>query len=148
MKSTSEPATYRQLFDNMVHDIELLLEDLPAEALLWKPFEHSPWRGPAGSLGWLIAHAISSTYYLLRRAEWMMGRLEWNAVDGTREAKSLARLTTIRSICWHALDACKATSINFLTASLLKTSRPAAPTRSNQDASSQRAMTSSMPLST
>ncbi|MEJ5249741.1 MAG: DinB family protein [Caldilinea sp.] len=82
MTPTSELATYRRMFDAMVNDIELLLEDLPAKALLWKPFEHSPWRGPAGSLGWLIAHAISSTYYLLRRAEWMMGRLDWSAVDG------------------------------------------------------------------
>lgn len=66
----------------MVGDIELLLDGAPAAALLWKPFEQSPWRGPAGSLGWLIAHAISSTYYLLRRAEWTMGRIEWSAVDG------------------------------------------------------------------
>jgi hypothetical protein len=82
MPAPSELATYRQLFENMTGDIELLLDDLPADALLWKPFEHSPWRGPSGSLGWLIAHAISSTYYLLRRAEWTMGRIEWRAVDG------------------------------------------------------------------
>jgi len=82
MTAPSELATYRQLFNNMAGDINLLLDDLPAEALLWKPFEFSPWRGPAGSLGWLIAHAISSTYYLLRRAEWIMGRIEWQAVDG------------------------------------------------------------------
>ncbi len=82
MTITSELATYRQLFDNMAGDLELLLDDLPAEALLWKPFERSPWRGEAGSLGWLIAHAISSTYYLLRRAEWTMGRTAWEAVDG------------------------------------------------------------------
>lgn len=82
MNATSELATYRRFFDNMAGDIDLLLADLPAEALLWKPFEHSPWRGPAGSLGWLIAHAISSTYYLLRRAEWTMARIEWDAVNG------------------------------------------------------------------
>jgi hypothetical protein len=82
MSASSELATYRQLFTNMAGDIELLLDDLPAEALLWKPFEHSPWRGPSGSLGWLIAHAVSSTYYLLRRAEWTMGRIAWDAVDG------------------------------------------------------------------
>ena len=82
MNATSELATYRRFFDNMAGDIDLLLADLPAEALLWKPFEHSPWRGPAGSLGWLIAHAISSTYYLLRRAEWTMARIEWEAVNG------------------------------------------------------------------
>ena len=82
MTATSEVDTYRQLFENMAGDIELLLDDVPAEALLWRPFERSPWRGPSGSLGWLIAHSISSTYYLLRRAEWTMGRIEWNAVDG------------------------------------------------------------------
>ncbi|MFO7634143.1 MAG: DinB family protein [Caldilinea sp.] len=82
MTATSEVDTYRQLFENMAGDIELLLDDVPAEALLWKPFETSPWRGPSGSLGWLIAHSISSTWYLLRRAEWTMGRIEWNAVDG------------------------------------------------------------------
>lgn len=82
MNASSELATYRQLFANMVGDIDLLLDDLPAEALLWKPFDRSPWRGPSGSLGWLIAHAVSSTYYLLRRAEWTMGRIGWDAVDG------------------------------------------------------------------
>lgn len=82
MTTTSEIGAYRRLFENMVGDIELLLDGAPAAALLWKPFEHSPWRGPCGSLGWLIAHSISSTYYLLRRAEWTMGRIEWSAVDG------------------------------------------------------------------
>lgn len=82
MTTTSETGVYRRLFENMVGDIELLLDGAPAAALLWKPFAHSPWRGPAGSLGWLIAHSISSTYYLLRRAEWTMGRIEWSAVDG------------------------------------------------------------------
>lgn len=82
MTATSELATYRQMFENMTGDIDALLDELPADALLWKPFDSSPWRGPSGSLGWLIAHAISSTYYLLRRAEWTMGRMEWSAVDG------------------------------------------------------------------
>jgi hypothetical protein len=82
MTATSELATYRQLFGNMAGDIDLLLDGLPAEALLWKPFEQSPWRGPAGSVGWLAAHAISSTWYLLRRAEWTLGRIEWDGVNG------------------------------------------------------------------
>ncbi len=86
MSTTSELAIYRQLFANMAGDIDLLLDGLPAEALHWKPFEHSPWRGPSGSLGWLVAHAISSTWYLLRRAEWTMGRLEWDAVNGDEGA--------------------------------------------------------------
>lgn len=82
MTATSEIATYRQMFANMAGDIDNLLDGLPAEALLWKPFESSPWQGPAGRLGWLAAHAISSTYYLLHRAEWIMGRIDWSAVQG------------------------------------------------------------------
>ncbi|MBX3001124.1 MAG: DinB family protein [Caldilineaceae bacterium] len=82
MADTSEIGTYRRLFAQKYREIEELLFKLPAEALLWKPFEQSPWRGPAGSLGWLIAHAVSSTVYLLRRAEWQMGKIPWTAVDG------------------------------------------------------------------
>lgn len=79
---TSEIATYRKLFDNQYDDLEQLLADLPSEALLWKPFEQSPWQGPSNSLGKIVAHAVSSTVYLLRRAEYTMGRCEWNEVDG------------------------------------------------------------------
>ena len=79
---TSELGTYRRLFDEKYAELEELLADLPAEALLWRPFSVSPWKGEAGSLGWLIAHGMSSTVYLLRRAEWAMGRIEWDAVDG------------------------------------------------------------------
>jgi len=78
----SEIATYRRVFDSKYKEIEALLADLPAAALTWKPFEESPWKGPSGSLGWLIAHNVSSTVYLLRRAEWQMGRIEWEAVNG------------------------------------------------------------------
>jgi hypothetical protein len=80
--STAEIATYRRMFDDLLGDVEKLLEGLPAEALLWQPFEHSPWQGPSGRLGWLVAHALSSTYYLLHRAEYSMGRREWAAVEG------------------------------------------------------------------
>jgi len=79
---TSEIAAYRRLFDAKYGEIEELLADLPAAALTWKPFADSPWKGPCGSLGWLIAHAVSSTVYLLRRAEWQMGRIEWENVSG------------------------------------------------------------------
>lgn len=82
MADTSEVGTYRRLFAQKYQEIEELLFELPAEALLWKPFEQSPWKGPAGSLGWLIAHTVSSTVYLLRRAEWQMGRIDWEEVDG------------------------------------------------------------------
>ena len=82
MNLAPEAATYRQLFDAKYAEIDQLLEDLPAAALLWRPFATSPWLGPSGSVGWLVAHAISSTVYLLKRAEWSMGRSEWSAVDG------------------------------------------------------------------
>jgi hypothetical protein len=79
---TSEIATYRRLFDEKYADLDQLLADLPAPALLWKPFEQSPWQGPSNSVGFIVAHAVSSTVYLLRRAEYVMGRCEWTAVDG------------------------------------------------------------------
>ena len=69
MSNTSEIETYRRMFDDRYAEIDELLADLPAEALLWKPFESSPWKGSAGHLGWIIAHAISSAIYLMRRAE-------------------------------------------------------------------------------
>ncbi len=79
---TSEIGTYRRLFDDRFREIDELLADLPAAALLWKPFETSPWKGPAGQLGWLIAHALSSTVYLLKRAEFTLGRVDWSGVEG------------------------------------------------------------------
>ncbi len=79
---TSELGTYRRLFDEKYAELSELLTDLPADALLWRPFAVSPWKGEAGTLGWLIAHGMSSTVYLLKRAEWTMGRIEWEAVDG------------------------------------------------------------------
>jgi hypothetical protein len=82
MSNAAEISIYRRLFDEKFAEIEQLLDGLPAPALLWQPFEHSPWQGPAGSLGWLLAHALSSTVYLLRRAEWVLDRREWGAVDG------------------------------------------------------------------
>lgn len=82
MTNSSELATYRRLFTEKFEELQQLLLDLPATALLWKPFEQSPWQGPASSLGLIIAHSVSSTVYLLRRAEWILGRLEWHALDG------------------------------------------------------------------
>lgn len=87
MNSSPEVAIYRRLYDEKFADIEQLLDGLPPAALLWKPFDSSPWQGPAGSLGWLVAHALSSTFYLLRRAEWVLGRREWRTVDGDEGAE-------------------------------------------------------------
>src|SRR5215213_3325236 len=82
MIASTELLVYRRLFDDKYAGVEQLLQDLPAPALLWKPFEISPWQGPSASVGWLVAHAVSSTVYLLKRAEWTVGRIEWSAVDG------------------------------------------------------------------
>lgn len=79
---TSELATYRRLVADKYTEIDQLLADLPAEALLWKPFETSPWQGPCSPLGLIIAHAISSTVYLVRQAEYTAGKREWSTVDG------------------------------------------------------------------
>ena len=82
MSPTTELATYRRLYAEKFREIEQLLAELPSEALLWKPFERSPWQGASNELGLIIAHAVSSTVYLLRQAEWMLGRIEWEHVDG------------------------------------------------------------------
>ena len=82
MPGSSTVSTYRRLFDEKFGEVEQLLDGLPPAALVWKPFDSSPWQGAAGSLGWLLAHALSSTVYLLRRAEWTLRRIEWDAVDG------------------------------------------------------------------
>lgn len=78
----SEIATYRGLFDERYAELEELLDGLPSEALTWKPFEQSPWKGACNSIGKIAAHAVSSTVYLLRRAEYAMGRCAWDEVDG------------------------------------------------------------------
>lgn len=67
--------------------LDELLDGATTEMLLWKPFDRSPWRSSEGdygcnSLGEIVAHAVSSTVYLLRRAQWVVGRLPWEAVDG------------------------------------------------------------------
>jgi hypothetical protein len=82
MIETSELATYRRLFVGKFDELQQLLQDLPPAALLWKPFDQSPWQGPASTLGLIIAHSVSSTTYLLRRAEWTLGRIEWRQIDG------------------------------------------------------------------
>jgi hypothetical protein len=79
---TSELAVYRRLFDEKYMQIFELLDGLPSEALIWKPFEHSPWQGPSNSLGFIVAHAVSSTVYLLRQVEYCLGHITWEVVDG------------------------------------------------------------------
>ncbi len=79
---TTEIETYRTLLRYKYEDLDLTLDGLPDEALLWRPFDVSPWRGSANSLGEIIAHAVSSTVYLLARADWVLQRREWRDVDG------------------------------------------------------------------
>ena len=79
---SNEIAIYRRLFDNKYRELYDLLDGLPDEALLWKPFEQSPWRGGCNSIGAVVAHGISSTVYLLRRAEWQVDRRRLADVDG------------------------------------------------------------------
>ena len=80
--AASELAVYRRLFDEKYEQMFELLDGLSSEALIWKPFEHSPWQGPSNSLGFIVAHAVSSTVYLLRQVEYCLGRIAWEAVDG------------------------------------------------------------------
>lgn len=87
MPPTSEIATYRRLFDEKYRELEEVLDGLPAEALLWKPFDRSPWKDKASELGLIVAHTVSSTVYLLKQAEWVMGRIPWEEVDGDEGAQ-------------------------------------------------------------
>lgn len=77
-----ELTTYRRLLKEKNREIQSLLADLPAEALLWKPFDGEAWGNPANTLGEILAHGISSTVYLIRRADWILGRIPWEEVEG------------------------------------------------------------------
>ena len=82
MAQLAEIANYGRLFDDLYGQLNELLADLPSAALLYKPFEHSPWQVTSSTLGLIVAHAVSSTIYLLRRAEWAAGKREWKEIDG------------------------------------------------------------------
>lgn len=105
----SEIENYRQLLRYRYEELDQTLEALPDEALLWKPFDDSPWRGPCTPLGALAAHAVSSTVYLLRRAEWVLQRREWRDVDGDEGPEEFGsanhQLAYLRDRLWrtHAL---------------------------------------------
>lgn len=80
--ATNEIDALLSLYAGRFEDVALVLDDLPSEALVWRPFAHSPWQGESGELGRIIAHALSSTYWLIRVAEFAAGRCEWDAVQG------------------------------------------------------------------
>nr|HMN31115.1 hypothetical protein [Caldilineaceae bacterium] len=79
---TSERGTYQRLLDEKYAELEQILADLPAPALLWQPFANSPWQGPSNPLGAIVAHAVSSTVYLLHQAEYAAGKRQWQEVTG------------------------------------------------------------------
>lgn len=81
-RPSAEIASYLTLFDDRFAEVEELLAGLDPAGLLWKPFEESPWKGTSSTLGFVLGHALSSTVYLLRRAEWVMRRIEWKEVTG------------------------------------------------------------------
>lgn len=82
MAASGEITTYLKLFDDRFAEVEELLAGLESEALLWQPFAESPWKGTSSTLGFVLAHALSSTVYLLNRALWAMGRIDWMGVAG------------------------------------------------------------------
>lgn len=83
----AELNTYRRLIRQKDGEIQAILADLPAEALLWKPFEGEAWGNPCNTLGEIVAHAISSTVYLARRSDWVLGKIPWEEVDGDEGAE-------------------------------------------------------------
>lgn len=123
MVETSELATYRRLFTEKFEELQQLLHGLPPAALLWQPFEQSPWQGPSSTLGLIIAHSLSSTVYLLRRAEWTMGRIEWRQVDGDEGSNEFgpanhdpaylqARIERVQAFVNELLDSVSATDLD------------------------------------
>ncbi|MCS7060049.1 MAG: DinB family protein [Anaerolineae bacterium] len=80
----TELETYRRVLDELYAQMDEVLDGLTPEALVWRPFESSPWKGPSGQLGWIIAHGLSSTVYLLRLAEYCAGKREYSSVEGDR----------------------------------------------------------------
>ncbi len=123
MIETSELATYRRLFAEKFDELQQLLQDLPPAALLWKPFEQSPWQGPASTLGLIMAHSLSSTIYLLRRAEWTLGRIEWRQIDGDEGSSEFgpanhdpaylqARIERVQAFVNELLDNVSATDLD------------------------------------
>jgi len=78
----TEIDTYRRMFRELYGQVDEVLDGMDTEALLFKPFETSPWKGPSGSVGWLIAHAVSSTVFLMRMGEFAAGKIGWESVAG------------------------------------------------------------------
>lgn len=82
----TELDTYRRMFRTLFAQVDEILDGIPPEALLFKPFETSPWKGPSASVGWIVAHAVSSTVYLMRQAQYVAGQIGWDGVAGDQGA--------------------------------------------------------------
>jgi len=102
---TTELDTYRTLLKEKCEELDRILDGLPDEALLWRPFAESPWRGPANVLGFIVAHGLSSTVYLLARADWTLGRRAWSDVDGDEGSEEFGpanhRVAYLRERIWR-----------------------------------------------
>ncbi|MEO6063431.1 MAG: hypothetical protein ABIQ99_15980, partial [Thermoflexales bacterium] len=82
----TEIDNYRRMFRDLYAQVDEVLDGMDTESLLFKPFETSPWKGPSSSVGWIIAHAVSSTVYLMRQAEFAAGKIGWEGVAGDQGA--------------------------------------------------------------
>ena len=82
----TEIDNYRRMFRDLYGQVDEVLDGMDTEALLFKPFETSPWKGPSGSVGWILAHAVSSTVYLMRQAEYAAAKIPWDGVAGDQGA--------------------------------------------------------------
>ena len=82
----TEIDNYRRMFRDLYGQVDEVLDGMDTEALLFKPFETSPRKGPSGSVGWILAHAVSSTVYLMRQAEYAAGKIAWDGVAGDQGA--------------------------------------------------------------
>lgn len=82
----TEIDNYRRMFRDLYGQLDEVLDGMDTGTLLFKPFETSPWKGPSGSVGWITAHAVSSTVFLMRMAQFTAGAIGWEGVSGDQGA--------------------------------------------------------------
>ena len=54
----TEIDNYRRMFRDLYGQVDEVLDGMDTEALLFKPFETSPWKGPSGSVGWILPRGV------------------------------------------------------------------------------------------
>ena len=126
-RMATEIDNYRRNFGHVYGQLDEVLDGISPKALLFQPFVSSPWMGPSGSTGWLLAHAMSSAVFLMRQAEYAAGKIGWDDIAGDQgaeefspanhdpanmRARSKATLATVNAI------------LNGLTAADLDAERP------------------------